>query len=231
MAEWDHRESLEDWIERADTALYAAKDQNRNCACASVDGDCKRLPLPPETLHAEETGTPERPTVIHIDQEPSPATDDDLDFDPDNLPQSLRGLPVGRQIIDSFTGEAARCYQNNQTHYCMVFRLEIGTPSAEQMQDFCRAIRTSVRPKDRLGVYDRRTLVLSMPNISEAAAARRAERIRSALAIPGSHGPLPKAAISMANNNECRAFASMLTKCLQRLEQPGPIDEQYTLQT
>lgn len=231
MAEWDHRESLEDWIERADTALYAAKDQNRNCACASVDGDSKRLPLPPEALKPNEPNTPKRPTAIHIDQEPSKQSDQDQEFDLDDLPSSLRGLPVGRQIIDSFTGEVSRSVQNGQTHYCMVFRLAVEQPTANQIQDFCRAVRASARAKDRLGLYDRRTVVLSMPNIGEAAIARRAERIRSALAIPGPHGPIPKAAISMTSSNECRAFASMFTKCLQRLDTPSPIDEQFTLLT
>lgn len=208
-------EPLQSWLERADAALYTAKANQRDCAYAETDGAVLRLSAERVPAVAPQAADP--PVEGTQQREETAAGWFDTDLEPASLPRSLRDLPIGNRILEDFDALAETAQESGSTFICAVVQLEAGAIDDDRLRSATRAIRSAVRSVDRIGILDRRTLVVGMPSLGHEAALMRAEKIRASLVVPGPDGQPHSASVALAGSGQFRSFPKMLKKCLDML--------------
>lgn len=218
--------SAETWLHQADTALYASKAL-RNCGHAMLDGTPARIH---DELPSESSPLQNEPTATHkVAATPKPPS-----TNTDDLPHGLKGLPTGQKLLDQFTELATGVNVVGFAFVTAVVRINNSSPSGDDLQTISRTIRSVVRSIDHIGLLDRKTLVVAMPNIDHETALQKADRIRSSLVFSsGAHfdsnaEPLTTS-VALCSNCEKTTFPEMLRTSLRLLDKHNTGQNSQTL--
>ncbi|WP_197168980.1 GGDEF domain-containing protein [Novipirellula galeiformis] len=178
LAEPLEAESIEQWIERADSAMYHSKNQGRNCG------------------HWMDVNTPE---LITLGDEPSSIPDIDealptVAIPPANqtaAPKPQPRVPAARPNHGAFsslpdraalTGSFAELQERSKSIGLptQVMQLHVsGAPAAGSMRTLLQIVRATMRSVDRIGAEDDSTLLVCMPGINDDTAQEKVKQIRS----------------------------------------------------
>lgn len=220
-------ESPEQWLERADQALYASKTHGRNVGHASVGKELKLLTS--ANAVADTNGESTDKEDSDLEMEGFDLVEPELG----ELPRSLQGLPIGRQLLTQFSHWAGALRVNHTHFVTAAIRIDDQSANLDQLKELVRTVRSVVRSVDRIGILDARTLVVGMPNIDGASAIARADRIRCCLNDPTS--PMlattepSSVSVALSSTRGELAFSQMLRQTLDLLRQAE--DEQKPDQT
>ncbi|QDS91185.1 Response regulator PleD [Rosistilla ulvae] len=173
LAQLEPGETIESWIERADNALYNAKDEGRNQAYW-MDGDVA-FPVKEEEEEEEPSEADAVPeTAVDTDDETpdlsGPATDS---LAPLNLPNF--------ETLSENVGSGFRKLQVERIPFCLM-AIRVQADAAEEVwkQATLSSIQASVRgiDADRIGFDGEQTFVVCLPSTDESIAKERAKLIR-----------------------------------------------------
>jgi len=232
LAEWTGCETVDEWIARADAALYESKANERNCGYARVGDTMQRL-----TPRAEPTSAAsQRPLseAEKLEAEITRLLPQEPNFN--GLPRCLQGLPIGSRLIREFSEFATNVQASGATFVAAMVRIDHHTsgqitsapdqPDFEDLRIVARTIRSVVRAVDRIGLLDAKTILIGMPSLSPESAVTRAERIRTGVNYAsGGASDFRQAqksvTVALANSHQAAAFPQMLNLCLDILaDQP-----------
>ena len=208
LAQLLNDESIDNWIERADSALYTAKEEGRNRAYW-MD---KTVPLPVEqpTEDEDQTQHEDEEALIEPDEE---ATTDGKASLLETLPNLSDLKEYGRSKLESFRAEGMP--------FCvLIVKIENEIVSEQQLKSALGVIRASVRSIDagRIGYSDESTLIVLLPSADEGVAQERSELITTGIEkIPNENEPL-NATVAVSTAEESESFNELLGRAFEKLE-------------
>jgi diguanylate cyclase (GGDEF)-like protein len=170
-------ESLEQWMQRSDDALYHSKEAGRDCG-HSMDGQT------PMKIELKKAGNSQSKQISQINN-PAKAEDallnqaDDKEAKVDKIDESTVGpfasLPNRNTMAQEFVEMQDRAGASVTT-FVMAIRCHIeADPSV--MRSLLQATRATLRNVDRLGYQDQSTLLVCMPSVDQETARTRGEQI------------------------------------------------------
>ncbi len=219
IAELMDGEPKENWLQRADDAMYRSKDAGRNCGHWMDGHRAVRIGRAAETLApAEEQlsdspAAPESTLVAPSDAEAADQARGDVLDDPGASnkkidPGAFAYLPDSQSLGDAFA-EIRRRAKSTSMYVMSVHRG--GHPGKTAMRSLLQIVRATMRSIDRIGCSNDSTLLVCMPSIDEATAFERGCQIcRSADAIQ----------LGGADAEECRVSVG-----LSKAETDDPFEE------
>ncbi|XZE54394.1 diguanylate cyclase domain-containing protein [Planctomycetaceae bacterium SH139] len=238
LAEWTGCETVDEWIARADAALYESKANERNCGYAQLGDTMERL-----TPRGEPTSAaPPRPLseAEKLEAEITRLLPQEPNFS--GLPRCLQGLPIGSRLIREFSEFATNVQASGAIFVTAMVRIDHhsagqaaplgqaataqGQPDFEDLRMVARTIRSVVRAVDRIGLLDAKTILIGMPSLSPEGAVTRAERIRTGVNYASDGASEFRQAqksvtVALANSHQAADFPQMLNLCLDMLaDQP-----------
>ncbi|QDV71715.1 Response regulator PleD [Rosistilla carotiformis] len=164
LAQLEPGESIESWIERADNALYNAKDEGRDQAYW-MDGD---VAFPVKDEDAEETADEQ----IFVDEPKASVEDPDVVALPD------------LKTLSKNVGNGFAKLQEERIPFClMAIHVESDTTDDAWQQVILASLHASVRgiDADRIGFDGEHTFVVCLPSTDESIAKERAKAIRQSI--------------------------------------------------
>lgn len=211
VAQLEEGESVEEWIARTDKALYASKEANRNCGHA-MDGDEPTRIILPAPAPAPRSRKRRR-------EEGDAAADVVLDV----LPDYLQRLPTGKKLHTEFSELFTGLTGVGVAFVTAVVRLDGENDDPRDLQIAARTVRSAVRSVDRIGLLDRRTLVVGMPSVDRDLAIQRADDIRLSLTQAthdnASQSPVTATvSVSLTSSQNAGSFDEMLEAAIANLE-------------
>ncbi|EMI18474.1 Diguanylate cyclase, predicted domain protein [Rhodopirellula maiorica SM1] len=177
LAELLEDESIEQWIERADAAMYHSKKHGRNCG-HSMNGTTPEL----ITLGTESALIPdidESPSVTvrpkkQTAKKPKPTSEE-----PNR--GAFSSLPT-RTALNAALGDMQERSKSIGLPM-QIMKLHVtGTPAAGAMRTLLQIVRATLRSVDRIGADDATTLLICMPGIDDEDAQERVKQIHSSAA-------------------------------------------------
>ncbi|MFG0261801.1 MAG: GGDEF domain-containing protein, partial [Novipirellula sp. JB048] len=197
LAELLEAESIEQWIERADSAMYHSKKQGRDCghymnidtpvlidlgdAAASIPDVDQPLPSqvasPPERTGAAEPAAPATTTKPPADAKPRTA-----------VASRWRAAATTRGAFSSLPSQTAlaaslqelQARPSSPGSAIQIMRLHVsGKPAAGAMRTLLQLVRATLRSVDRIGAEDDATLLVCLPGLSDDMVQERAQQIRA----------------------------------------------------
>lgn len=213
VAQLEAGESIEEWIARADKALYASKEANRNCGHA-MDGD------QPTRIYLPE------PTPVLRSRKGSARSEESANGSEgvaDVLPDYLQRLPTGKKLQAEFSELFTGLTGVGVAFVTAVVRLDSDNADPRDLQITARTVRSAVRSVDRIGLLDRRTLVVGMPSVDRDLAIQRADDIRMSLTQAthdnASQSPVTATvSVSLTSSQNAGSFDEMLEAAIANLE-------------
>ncbi|GAA5510798.1 diguanylate cyclase [Novipirellula caenicola] len=177
LAELLEDESIEQWIERADAAMYHSKKHGRNCG-HSMNGTTPEL----ITLGTESALIPDIDTAPTVTIKPK--KQDAAKAKPSST-QPNRGafssLPT-RAALNAAMGDMQERSKSIGLP-TQIMKLHVtGTPAAGAMRTLLQIVRATLRSVDRIGADDATTLLVCMPGIDDEDAQERVKQIQSSAA-------------------------------------------------
>ena len=193
--------SIEQWIERSDSAMYYSKEHGRNCG-HWMNGDKPELIVladEPALIPAEATEEIEnveskddkkseqrapsgKGRTVGAKKSKKKGASQQVSKDKDLGP--FASLPTREILAGSFGELQGRSKALGMPTQMMMIHVT-GEPSAGPMRTLLQIVRATLRSVDRVGAEDRSTLIVCMPGLEPSAAEARAQQIvSSADSIP-----------------------------------------------
>ena len=175
LAELLENESMEQWIERADAAMYHSKKHGRNCG-HSMNGTTPEL----INLGSQSTLIPdiEEPAKVVVTQVKKAAKIKSTPPSAEPNRGAFSSLPTRSGLnsaIDDLQERSKAIGLPTQ-----VMKLHVtGNPAAGSMRTLLQIVRATLRSVDRIGADDASTLLVCMPGIDDETAQERVKQIHS----------------------------------------------------
>ncbi|QEG41656.1 diguanylate cyclase [Roseimaritima ulvae] len=187
LAELQAGESVQDWLKRADAALYTSKQSGRNCG-HWMDGDTPRplrdaqlnkttaLPALPAETSSGPAGQTLRVEAASGEQSLEAEAVGDAMTAPATADKTLAGEP---QLREHFGRLVDRLSKVSVELFVLVIRCDQARPATATDASILKVIRATTRSLDYIGQTSNQDLVVCMPSANENSAVERAQRIRS----------------------------------------------------
>lgn len=210
LAQLVEDETIGNWIERADAALYTAKEEGRNRAYWMDN----TVPHPVEEssseVKTEEQGEPGEET-----QE-----EENVDTSSEEKQRLLETLP-NLSDLKEYGGQKLTAFQAEGMPFCVLAaRIETDSLSEDQLKSVLSVIQASVRSIDagRIGYADDTTLIALLPSADESVAQERGELIRTGISkIPSDEEPI-RTSISISDADSSESFDNLLDRAIEGLQ-------------
>lgn len=222
------RDSAEQWLHRADRALYKSK-QFRDCGHAMLNDTVVRIHGKLCTSGIEEH--PIRKSTTGVGQRPASAQE----IGPlKSLPKGLTGLISGDEMYREFNLLSQTAIGVGHAFVAVVIRLDDPSSPIDDLQTIARTARAVLRSVDRIGLFDERTLVVAMPNIDHETAVQKADRIRANLIFADQDTAMfddakMTVSIYLCSSGEKATFTDMVRCSVRTLENRGKARRNETL--
>jgi diguanylate cyclase len=159
VAELTDRETIEEWLQRADDGLYHSKEAGRNCGHKMTsDGPVRIGAAPTQAQDASPEATAGNNGAL----------------------SSLPNLEAMTEIFNEVRNRAG----DDVGVSLMAIRCD-SSSEASKMKSLLPIVRTNLRNIDRLGASDANTMLICLPSIDDAAARERGTQIRQAAIAVG----------------------------------------------
>ncbi|MCG8649656.1 MAG: hypothetical protein MI861_07475, partial [Pirellulales bacterium] len=233
VAEMIDGESVDQWLQRADNALYRSKEVGRNCG-HWMDGDLavrieptdRKPAASGENLPSAEQPESAHPLAERPSETPDPSSQPTSAGQKKVDPGSFAYLPDRETLGNAFKEMRAR----TPTVSMYVMSVHCGD-SANQaaMRSLLQIVRATMRSVDRIGCEDDATLLVCMPSIDKATALERGKQIcRSAQAIQlGGPSQDQQVTIGLARLNPEEEYEEVVSQATRLAQQPT--DEENAL--
>ncbi|WP_372721275.1 diguanylate cyclase [Novipirellula sp.] len=177
LAELLEEESIEQWIERADAAMYHSKKHGRNCGHSMNGTTPELITLGTESALIPDIDEPSAATAGPKKQaavKPKPST-----TEPNR--GAFTSLPTRSALNAAMEDMQERSKSIGLPTQIMKLHVT-GTPAAGAMRTLLQIVRATLRSVDRIGADDATTLLVCMPGIDDDDAQERVKQIRSSAA-------------------------------------------------
>ncbi len=227
LAEPIEDESIAQWIERADAAMYFSKGAGRNCGHWMNDKTPELItlddsqPLIPETSTEAPSSIPEKTSSATLKRRKGMKKQVAIKSGESNR-GTLASLPDREVLGKSFKEIQERSQSLGLPTQVMSVSVS-GEPSAGSMRTLLQIVRATLRSIDRIGAIDANTLVVCMPGLNEESAQERVTQIRSSANSlsfgEGNEGMESTLTIHVVNAEREEGFDDVLSKVNEILEQ------------
>ncbi len=208
MAQLKGQETVEQWIQRADTGLYRSKESGRNCS-HWMNQDRPVLITAALDNHSWATVDADSRAVVETNG-----------VQPQQLPASLAEIPNQRQLGENFDWIRERI--QNDIHMFMMAIRTSGTADESSMNSLLPVVRSTMRTVDRIGYADPSTLLVCLLSVGQEMVSERGAQIcRAARAMgmaagAGSNSPVTVGIARAADDDD---FDSLVSRAIELAQQ------------
>ncbi|MEM9826779.1 MAG: GGDEF domain-containing protein [Planctomycetota bacterium] len=212
-------ETIEQWIERSDLALYASKEAGRNCGHWMDGNDPVKIEAKADRKPASVNKHAASGTNRDDANDDAASSADHTVSLGDHVGSEIRRdalayLPDSNAISETFKDMRERAGEDVEL---TLMALRIHDESlGEQMESVLAMIRSNLRSVDRMGCHDDDTLLVCMPSMDGDAASRQGAKMVTAVAqLVG--GDQTKVSLGVAQVDRDESFESLLDSVLQQV--------------